>query len=154
MPRKLMVVLILALASLGGVEAQKHPAAHRAGDGSQALLDLENRWVDALVKADIPELDAILADTFVDTDEDGKQTDKRGVLGALKSGDLKMASITLSDMQVHAYGDSAVVTGAAAQSGAFAGRSLVPRIVFTDTLVWRNGKWRAVASHRSAVDRP
>src|ERR1700680_348034 len=154
MPPKLIVVWVLALASLGGVEAQNHPAAHRPGDGSQALVDLENRWVEALVKADISKLDAILADTFVDTDEEGNQTDKRGVLAALTSGDLKMVSITLSDMHVHAYGDSAVVTGAAAQGGAFAGQSLVPRIVFTDTFVLRNGKWRAVASHRSAVQRP
>jgi ketosteroid isomerase-like protein len=153
MPRKLIVVLAVALASLSGAEAQSHRATQRPGDVSPALLDLENRWVEALVKADITKLNAILADGFVDTDEEGNQTDKPGVLAALKSGDLKMASIKLSDMQVHAYGNLAVVTGAAEQTGAFGGQSLVPRIVFTDTFVLRNGNWKAVASHRSAVHR-
>ncbi len=153
MPRQLIVVLVVALASLNGAGAQNNPAARRPGDVSHALIDLENRWVEALVKADVTKLDAILADTFVDTDEEGNQTDKRGVLAALKSGDLKMDSVELSDMHVRAYGNSAVVTGAAAQTGAFGGQSLVPRIVFTDTFVLRNGKWRAVASHRSAVRR-
>jgi len=151
MTRKLVVVVVVALASLSGAKAQNNTGTQRTRDAAQALVDLENRWVEALVKADTTKLDAILVDTFVDTDEEGNQTDKRGVLAALKSGDLKMASIELSDMHVHAYGNSAVVTGTAAQSGAFRGQSLVPRIVFTDTFVLQNGKWRAVASHRSAV---
>jgi hypothetical protein len=150
MTRKLIVVLLLTLASQSGAEAQKRTGTP-PGDVSQALLDLENRWVEALVKGDTTKLDEILVNTFVDTDEEGKQTDKRGVLAALKSGDLKMASIKLSDMRVHAYGNSAVVTGTASQAGTFSGHSLMPRIVFTDTFVVQNGKWRVVASHRSAV---
>ena len=49
------------------------------------------------------------------------------------------------------YGDAAVVIGTSAQVGKFKGQSLAPTIVFTDTFIKQNGKWRAVASHRSAV---
>jgi hypothetical protein len=150
MARKMIAVLAVALAGLSGSVAQNN-AGTKHRDVSQALQDLENRWVEALVSADTAALDEILVNTYVDTDEEGNRTDKRGVVAALKSGDLKMASITLSDMHVRTYGDSAVVTGAAAQTGAFRGQSFVPRIVFTDTFVLHNGKWRAVASHRSAV---
>ena len=149
MTRK-VIVLLVALAGVSGSVAQKNRGTqHR--DASQALQDLEHTWVEALVKADTRKLDDILGNTFVDTDEEGNRTDKRGVLGALESGDLKMASIILSGMRVRTYGDSAVVTGAALQTGTFRGQSLVPRIVFTDTFVLENGNWRAVASHRSAV---
>jgi hypothetical protein len=150
MTRKVIVVLAVALASLGGSLAQNNLGAPH-GDVSQTLRDLENRWVEALVKADTTKLDQILVNTYVDTDEEGNRTDKRDLVVALKSGDLKMASIKLSDMQVRTYGDSAVVTGAAVQTGAFKGQSFVPRIVFTDTFVLQKGRWRAVASHRSAV---
>ena len=150
MTRKVIVVLAVALASLGGSLAQNNLGAPH-GDVSQTLRDLENRWVEALVKADTTKLDQILVNTYVDTDEEGNRTDKRGVVAALKSGELKMASITLSDMHVGTYGDAAVVTGAAAQTGAFRGQPLVPRVVFTDTFVLHNGKWRAAASHRSAA---
>ena len=78
------------------------------------------------------------------------RSDKQGVLAVLKSGELKMTSIKLSDMQVHVYGYAAVVTGNAAQAGNFSGESITAAIIFTDTFVKRNGKWRAVASHRSA----
>ena len=150
---KLIVVLVVALASVSAAEAQ-NTGAQRPGEVAKALMNLENRWVEALVKADTTTLDAILADTYVDTDEEGHQTDKRGVLAVLKAGDLKLASIRLSHMHVHPYGNSAIVTGMAKQTGAFKGESIAPRLVFTDTFVFRNGKWRAVASHRSAVPSP
>jgi ketosteroid isomerase-like protein len=96
-------------------------------------------------------LDSIFADTYVDTDEHSQRSDKQGVLSVLKSGELKLEFIKLSDMQVHVYGDAAVVIGSSAQAGNFKGQALAPKVIFTDTFIKRNGKWRAVASHRSAA---
>ena len=114
------------------------------------LLDAEQKWVDALMNGDPAALGTMLSAQYVDTDEDGHQTDKKGVIAAFKSGDLKIASIKLSDMKVSLYGDFAVVTGAAAQSGTFQGHPLTPKIVFTDTFEFQGGRWMPVASHRSA----
>jgi hypothetical protein len=122
-----------------------------SGDAVQPILELQHRWVEALVKADTAALDAILVDSYVDTDEGGCRLDKAGVLAALKSGDLKLASITLSETHVDRYGDSAVLTGASEQTGAFQDKAIAPKILFTATLVLQNGKWRAVAAHRTAV---
>jgi hypothetical protein len=123
--------------------------AQAANPADQALINLENRWVAALVKADLPTLDSILVATYVDTDEDGDRTDKRGVLAAFKSGDLKMSSIQLSDMRVYLYGKFAVVTGTADQAGTFQGHPLAPRIIFTDSFIVEGGRWRVVASQRT-----
>ena len=117
----------------------------------QPILDLQHRWVEALVKADTTALDTILVDSYVDTDERGSRFDKPGVLAALESGDLKLASITLLETHVHRYGDSAVLTGASAQTGAFQGQPIAPKILFTATLVLQNRHWRAVAAHRTAM---
>ena len=122
-----------------------------AGDAAHPLLDLQHRWVEALVKADTAALDTILVDSYVDTDESGIRFDKPGVLAALESGDLKLASITLLETHVHRYGNSAVLTGASAQTGASQGQPIAPKILFTATLVLQNGHWRAVAAHRTAV---
>ena len=146
-----IAVLLLALAFLTPAQTQKSPPVPRTGATTQALIGLENKWVDALVKSDAAALDSIFARTYVDTDEQSQRSDKQGVLSALKSGDLHIASIKLSDMQVHVYGDAAVVIGAAAQAGNFKGQPLTAKIIFTDTFIKQNGKWSAVASHRSAV---
>ncbi len=115
------------------------------------MLDLQHRWVAALVEADTRALDTILVDLYVDTDESGSRCDKNGILAALKSGDLKLASITLLETHVHRYGDSAVLTGASAQTGSFRGQPIAPKILFTATLVLQNGQWRAAAAHRTVV---
>jgi hypothetical protein len=128
-----------------------HQEKELSGDAAQPMLDLQHRWVVALVEADTRALDTILVDSYVDTDEGGSRFDKAGVLAALKSGDLKLASITLLETHVQRYGDSAVLTGASAQTGSFQVQPIAPKILFTATLVLQNGKWRAAAAHRTAV---
>jgi len=145
-PVLLLVVTVLTIA-----QAQKNAQAQGTDTTAETLTTLEEKWVAALAKSDTATLNSILSDSYVDTDEHGQRTDKQGVLSVLKSGDLKFESIKLSDMQVHHYGDAAVVTGAAAQAGNFRGQPLMPKIVFTDTFIRQNGKWRAVASHRSGM---
>jgi len=126
-------------------------AKSRSERAVKPILEIQHRWVEALVKADTAALDAILVDSYVDTGEGGCRPDKAGVLAALISGDLKLASITLLETHVHAYGNAAVLTGASEQTGAFQAAPIAPKILFTATLVLQNGKWRAVAAHRTAL---
>jgi len=144
-------LLLLAMAVLASGQAQKNTAVRGTNATTEALINLENHWVDALVKADTATLNSIFVDTYVDTDEHSHRSDKQDVLSVLKSGELKIASIKLSDLHVYVYGDAAVVTGSALQAGNFKGQPLTAAIIFTDTFIRQNGKWRAVASHRSAA---
>lgn len=143
------LLLVLAVGALAG--AQKDQARQGSDAAFRALVDIENKWVAALVKSDIGTLDSIFADTYVDTDEHSHRSGKEDVFSFLKSGDLKLDSIKLSDMQVHVYGDAAVVIGSAEQAGSLLGGPLATNVIFTDTFVKQNGKWRAVASHRSVA---
>jgi hypothetical protein len=145
-----ITVLLLAMAVLT-VALTKKDGLEGTDATTQALIELENSWVGALVKSDTASLDSIFADTYVDTDEHSHRSDKQGVLSVLKSGELKIESIKLSDMQVYDYGDAAVVTGSGSQAGNFKRQPLTAAIIFTDTFIRQNGKWRAVASHRSAM---
>src|ERR1700682_1291075 len=147
------IVALFGLATLALAAAGKDSAVQKGGAPAGSLPALEETWVNALQKADVATLDSILADTYVDTDEGGNRGGKQDVLGALKSGDLKIKSIKLSDMRVHRYGDAAVVTGSATQDATFKGEPLVAKVVFTDTFVRQGGKWKVVASHRSGVQR-
>ena len=121
-------------------------------DPVRPVLDLQHRWVEALLKADTESLDAILEDTSVD---ECKRVSTRQTCHpwALKSGDLKLRSITLLETEVYRYGNSAVLIGASAQSGSFQGKPIAPKILFTATLILRHRKWTAVAAHRTAVPR-
>jgi hypothetical protein len=142
------IIFLLAYACV--FASAQAPSKDEPTSGSaKALTDLEQKWVDALTQADTATLETILDDTYVDTDEAGHRSDKPDLIAVLKSGDLRMNSIKLSDMRVRQYGTAAVVTGRAAQSGSFKGERLTDVIVFTDTFVRQKGNWKAVASHRS-----
>jgi ketosteroid isomerase-like protein len=145
------IVAFFGLATLALAAPGKDSAAQKSGTAAEVLPALEETWVNALQKGDLAALDALLADTYVDTDEGGQRGGKQDVMGALKSGDLKIKSIELSDMRVHPYGEAAVVTGSARQDASFKGQPLLAKVVFTDTFVKQGGKWRVVASHRSGV---
>jgi hypothetical protein len=149
MTLKWMIVVGVICACLSVAHSQSSNGPQRSAES--ALFDLENRWVAALVKGDIATLDSILVDSYVDTDEEAHRTDEHGVPAAFTSKDLEMKSIKLSDMHVFQYGDFAVVTGTAEQVGAFQGHALTPKIVFTDSFVLQNGKWRVVASQRTTA---
>jgi hypothetical protein len=144
------ITLLVAIAVLMPAHAQQNGPNSSAT--AQALMSLENKWVAALTKSDVATLDSIFVDTYVDTDEHNHRTDKQGVLSAVRSGDLKIASIKLSNMKVYDYGDAAVVTGNSEQVGSFKRQPLARAIIFTDTFVRRNGQWQAVASHRSVAN--
>jgi hypothetical protein len=146
-----ITLLLLAMAVLASGQTQTNAPVRGTNATTEALINLENQWVDALVKADTATLNSIFVDTYVDTDEHSHRSDKQGVLSVLKSGDLKIASIKLSDLHAYVYGDAAVVTGSALQAGNFKGQPLTAAIIFTDAFIRQNGKWRAVASHRSAA---
>jgi ketosteroid isomerase-like protein len=148
--KRTIAFLLSVVAVVAVSRAQKDRAGQASDAATQALINVENNWVSALVKAELAALDSILADTYVDTDEHSRRGDKQDVLSFLKSGDLKLESIKLSDMQVHIYGDAAVVIGNSEQAGSFLGGPVATKIIFTDTFIKQNGKWRAVASHRSA----
>jgi hypothetical protein len=120
------------------------------GGAAGVLMALEEKWVAALQRSDIKTLSALFAQTFVDTDETGHRSDKAEVLRVLKSGELKLRKLQLSDMKAYVYGEAAVVTGASAQDGEFQGQQLAPKIVFTDTFVRDGDAWKAVASQRTA----
>lgn len=149
--KQTMALLLLTTLFIVPAKAQKKPPADRNTADAHALTELEMKWVSALMKSDTAALDEIFADGYVDTDEHSQRSDKEGVLSVLKSGDLKMESIKLSDLKVFVYGDAAVVIGSSAQVGNFRGDAIAPKILFTDTFFKLKGKWRAVASHRSLV---
>jgi hypothetical protein len=117
---------------------------------SAKLIELEQRWAEALQRADLAALENILADTYIDADDTGHRTDKRGLMAALASKDLDIKTIKISGAEAYEHGDTAIVTGRATQDGTFKGQALADSVVFTNTFVRQGIAWKAISSHRSA----
>lgn len=115
------------------------------------ILALESAWNLAEENKDINALDQLLADTLVYTDFDGSFMNKAQFLTAVKNVTPNSDQITNTDVVVHLYGDSAIVTGGYREKGIVKGKPVLRRGRFTDSWVNHNGTWLCVASQSTLI---
>ena len=105
-----------------------------AQDASSIIEMSHKAFNAALVRADVPTLDSMVADTYVFTDPSGRVTEKKELLQAFRSGSIKIESQEFRDEKVHMYGNTAVETGELT-SKAHPGRARLWRHVSIHTCV-------------------
>jgi ketosteroid isomerase-like protein len=119
-----------------------------AQDASK-ILAMENAWNKAELHNDAAAVRLLLADDFVMTVAEGAIFNKAQILASIRSKSYQPDVLESSDMAVHSYGNTAVVTGAYHEKGVDQGRPWERRGRFTDTWVYLEGRWQCVASHFS-----
>ena len=122
----------------------------KGGNVEQSLMKMEREWVEAAQKKDADTLKGILADDWVGQGPTGAMT-KTKALADLKSGDSKLESITLGDMKVRVFGDTAVVAGSDDEKSSYKGKDTSGHYTWTDVFVKRQGKWQATASQITLI---
>jgi ketosteroid isomerase-like protein len=115
------------------------------------LINLEQQWGDALVKANLVFLDQILAEDYMFTSPVGEVLTKAQMLAELKSGEDVVSSVVNHDMKVRVYGDAAVVTGHSTYKQTVQGNDISGEYRWTDTWIRKDGRWQCVADHASRV---
>lgn len=81
----------------------------------------------------------------------GRVLTKAQVMQEFGSGDRRIESGSVDDLNVRVFGDITVVTGRSVLTGTYLGKraSLVQR--FTDVFAKRDGRWQAVASQGTQI---
>ena len=112
--------LLLAFFSMGPATAQ------RAKDDSQEtkLLVMEHLWNEAQLNHDSRALDGLIGANFINTEYDGEVSDKAKFLSDIKDPQFKPTNLTIQDLKVSMYGDSAVVAGIYHTKGTYQGQTL------------------------------
>lgn len=136
---------VLAVASASWAQSQQVTA-----ETEKAVAALENQWLQSQ-KTNNPDLLApLLADKFVGTGNDGKVTNKAQTLAEAKAR--QYASAEYENVQVTAFGNTAIATGGFKGKGTEAGKPFEEHERWTDTWVkMPDGKWQCVASQASPV---
>lgn len=115
------------------------------------LKEIQQRLIKAWVNKDRQTIDALLAPDWRVTDPAGNVLTKAQVMKELDSGDRKLESGAINDVDVRLYGNVAVVTGRSEATGSYQGNKASVKLRFTDVFVKRSGRWRAVASHATVI---
>jgi len=141
--RALGSVAILAFALL--------QATAQSADPREKLQVLEHMWNEAQVQRDAHAVEAMIAETFINTEYDGEVSDKRKFLADIADPEFQPSSMNLHDMKVTLYKDTAVIAGIYHAKGTVNGKPYDHTGRFTDTWVFENGRWLCVASHTSLL---
>jgi ketosteroid isomerase-like protein len=126
------------------------PAASSAGT-SDELNQIENDWVAASKAKAGAKLGAILADSWVGLEWDGKIINKAKALEGLKAPDNSLDTIEMGEMTVRTFGNTALVTGSDVEKSKEKGKDTSGKYIWTDVFVKQNGTWQAVSSQSAKV---
>jgi creatinine amidohydrolase len=146
-----LIVSLLFITVPAFVSGQKGPDVRIA----EELMQLERDWITASLKRDRRWLEQFFADELTVTHPGiGRVTDKAQEIADSINPANTPDSMTLGEMKVRLAGNTAVVTGTAFETGG--GGHLTDRnrgYLFTDTFIFRDGRWQLLASHSSRLPR-
>jgi hypothetical protein len=132
-----LIATVVLMASVShGVSAQT-PAVE------QAVRQIEDRRIKAMIDDDFATLEAILADDLTYGHSSGVADTKAAYLEALRSGKTKYLTFDRAPSVVRVYGNTAIITGTATLS--LRGQAAPFSLRYTLAYVMREGQWRMVA---------
>ena len=111
---------------------------------TSTVTKLEDSWASALVRRDRATFERLLAPKFVYT-EDTTTTDRATTLRGMFGTDI-VTEAHNDSMEVHLFGNTAVVTGWLVVKGHGKDGPFERRYRFTDTWMPRSGSWQIVAA--------
>lgn len=123
---------------------------HRAEE--EALLDLEQVWVQAETEKDAETLERILHDRFIATFSGGQTVDKAAFIALIcGDGSSVMHSHDFTDRRMVIDAHTAVIVDTDTIRGARNGQPRTLRARVTSTYIKRDGAWRILAEHLTAL---
>ena len=139
--RRLGIVIVgaAAIAVTEAFDFTQKPSATQ-----KAVFALEEEWTRALVRRDTMAFKRLTTPGFVYT-EDNVVMNQRELIDAIVTGD-KVDWAGNEGMKLYDYTPVAVVTGVLVVRGKKNNKTYTNRYRFTDTWLYRNGKWQAIAA--------
>src|SRR6266478_1663710 len=144
LPVLAMLVSSLALGQMTGKKANY--SNQKADSVEQAVMQMEEELRAAIAKSDTKTYGRLVGDDYVFTNQDAVVRTKAQMVSAYDSGSLKYESAKFDEIKVHAYGDTAVVTGRNTAKGKDNGKDIGGQFRYTRVYVKRQGTWQLVAT--------
>jgi ketosteroid isomerase-like protein len=120
-------------------------------DTATELRLIEEQLAASWVAGDHKYHERVLADEWSVIDPTGNILTKSDVLREAFSGDRKITSGKIDQVNVRDFGDWAIVTGRTQMAGTYMGQKMDVKLRFTDVFVRRDGEWKCVASQGTFI---
>lgn len=148
--KDIAAVIFISLATLilsGSTPGQSANSAKTAS----SVLETIHELCRAFETGDTERLKRNMTADFTLTSSTGVVTTLADEINDLSTGKAKYKVFKNVDMKPRLYGNTAVVTGKTIVKGTFDGEPFEAEFQFTDTLIWKDGRWWMVSSHASRL---
>jgi hypothetical protein len=139
------VVIAAILISVATCLAQGEANADEQSE--QTLIKIERELARASVDLDPVPYDRYWSDNFVGTIASGGRYTKDQHRASLTGGKLKFQSLDVDKIEVHVFGDTAVVVERRTVKGSYDNRDISAQNHVMSVFVRHNGQWQKVAEH-------
>lgn len=115
------------------------------------LTELEAVWNQAHLHGDVEALDRLWADSLTVTVPEMPPFSKASLMKMWRGMKVSITEYATSDLKIHVYGSSAVVTGRLHRVRDFGGNKATDDWLFTKSYARIGADWKVVAYHASPV---
>ena len=133
--RALPIVGVLCLCHCSAQQDQKEVERY--------IVSSERQWAESVATGDTSAIERILADDFIGVDPKGRLYTKQQMIGDTPNAPKHFVSNRINDVKVRFYGKTVVAQGSETWEKRSGERGC---FVWTDTWLWRNGRWQIVAA--------
>jgi ketosteroid isomerase-like protein len=144
------MVAIAMLVFAGSFVAAAQTSADKQAE--QELLRITREMIDTSLRGDKSAFARYTADTYIETDINGAVATKTKILENFLTPPSSMKpTLEIQDVQVHVYGDTAVMSSRDVYRAEANGQKLTNSFRTTDVWLRRDGRWQLIASHDSQI---
>ena len=118
----------------------------------EQVLKMGQEYGKMIQRGDAAEIERILADEYLYTNEEGRVKNKLEDVAGYKTGKTKMILTETTDQKVRVVGNNAAIeTGTFRAKGTNDGKAFDETERYTTVWVWRDMRWQIVSDHTSTV---
>jgi len=144
-----MFAIAMLISAASFVAVAQTPADKRV---EQELLKITRELINTSLRGDKSAFERYTADTYIETDFNGAITTRAKVLENFLTPPPSMKpTLELQDVQVHVYGDTAVMSSRGIYRAEANGQKITNSFRETDVWLRRDGRWQLIASHGSEI---
>ncbi len=116
------------------------------------VLKMGQEYGKMIQRGDAAEIERVLADEYLYTNEEGKVKNKAEDLAGYKTGKTKMEMTETTDQKVRVVGNNVVIeTGTFRAKGTNDGKAFDETERYTTVWVWRDLRWQIASDHTSTI---
>lgn len=131
------------------------PRLRPATDDAGAVRESEAKLVQAAFKGDGRALGEIVAENFFAVDADGNRETRATILNRFRTNPWHVTSFQQQNLEIHLYGETAVVTGVdRVQARDAGGQDRSGAYRFLHVFQKRNGRWWLIAGQGTHLPAP